>query len=202
MKYSVVDELKRPLENPWLVRVSGWTRDRFLAEAPETQFCEFERGDLIMHSPVRARHQEIVRFLTYLLTTHCGKSGAGRVLNGPAALQLSEDIIREPDIFVIPEERVPGMGQLPVVAVPSIIIEVVSPSTRNLDLRVKPEEYRAIGVSEYWSVDYERQELTVHWPFKVVKAGSLASGALAEFRITVDWLWQDPLPRETDCIRT
>lgn len=42
MRLKVVDELKRPLEGPWLVRIPGWTRERYLSEAPETQFCEYE----------------------------------------------------------------------------------------------------------------------------------------------------------------
>ena len=200
MKYSVVDELKQPVQGPWLVRVSGWTMERYLAEAPEMQFCEFERGDLIMHSPVKVRHQKTVRFVTFLLTHHCSSKNVGEVMNGPAALRVFEDVAREPDIFVIPPDRVPGMGELPVVAVPSLIIEVASPSTRQLDLKVKADEYRELGVAEYWAVDTERKELTTHWPAKVMKSGILESFALPGFKIKVDWLWQDPLPPEVDCL--
>jgi len=201
MRVSVVDERKRPLEEPWLVLIPGWTRERYLAEAPEMQFCEYEGGELAMHSPVRARHQQQVRFLTYLLGHHCSTRG-GEVLNGPAVLQIAHDILREPDIFVIPPERVPGMGDLPIVAVPSLIVEVISPSTRNLDLKTKADEYRALGVAEYWAVDDEKRELVAHWPRRVITTGILESAALPGFRLTVDWLFQDPLPRETDCIRS
>ena len=200
MKLDVVDEAKRALEGPWLVRVPGWTRERFLAEAPEMRFCEFERGELVMPSPVKVRHQRHVIFLSYLLKTHCESTGAGEVLNGPAVLDVSDDVLREPDIFVVPVEGASGMGEHLVTAVPSLVIEVVSPSTRSLDLRVKSGEYRAKGVAEYWAVDDERRELTAHWPARVVSAGILESTALPGFRINVDWLWQDPLPRALDCV--
>ena len=200
MKYSLVDELKQPVTGPWLVRVPGWTMERYLAEAPETQFCEFESGDLIMNSPARGRHQDEVFFLATLLRVHCAREGAGKMLGGPAVLRVSEAVGREPDLFIIPPERVPGMGDLPIVAVPSLIIEVVSPSTRHLDLKVKAGEYRELGVAEYWAVDSEREELTTHWPVKVVKSGILESTALPGFKIKVDWLWQDPLPPDTDCL--
>ncbi|MBI2899511.1 MAG: Uma2 family endonuclease [Planctomycetes bacterium] len=199
MRVTLLDEEKRPLPGPWLVRIPGWTRQRYLAEAPESQFCEFERGEILMHSPVAVRHQQIVRFLTYLLLHYCRTHRGGEVLNGPAVLQVSEDTCREPDIFVIPPERVAGMGDLPVVAVPSLIVEVVSPGTRNLDLRIKSAEYRATGAAEYWAVDYERRELTAHWPARVPTSGTLESSALSGFRIQAEWLWTDPLPSEIEC---
>ena len=200
MKLSVVDGEKRAIEGPWLLRIPGWTRERFLAEAPEMRFCEFERGELVMPSPVKARHQRHVRFLTVLLNDHCERTGAGEVFNGPAVLDVSEEVLREPDIFVVPAEGAPAGDELLITAVPSLVIEVISPSTRGLDLRVKAEEYRAKGVAEYWAVDYDRRELTAHWPVRVVSTGVLESVALPGFRITVDWLWQDPLPRAIDCV--
>jgi len=36
---------------------------------------------------------------------------------------------------------------------PEIVVEVVSPSSRQRDYQEKPEEYLRLGVSEYWIVD-------------------------------------------------
>jgi hypothetical protein len=45
--------------------------------------------------------------------------------------------------------------------VPEIVVEVVSPSSRNRDDNEKPEEYLRAGVKEYWIVDSERAALIV-----------------------------------------
>ena len=45
--------------------------------------------------------------------------------------------------------------------VPEIVVEVVSPSSRNRDFNEKPEEYLRAGVKEYWIVDSERWALIV-----------------------------------------
>ena len=45
--------------------------------------------------------------------------------------------------------------------VPEIVVEVVSPSSRDRDYDEKPEEYLRAGVKEYWIVDSERRALIV-----------------------------------------
>ncbi len=45
--------------------------------------------------------------------------------------------------------------------VPEIVVEVVSPSSRNRDYNEKPEEYLLAGVKEYWIVDSEHRAMVV-----------------------------------------
>ncbi|MEX1096981.1 MAG: Uma2 family endonuclease [Planctomycetales bacterium] len=46
--------------------------------------------------------------------------------------------------------------------IPELLIEIVSPSSRNRDYQEKPEEYLRFGVKEYWIIDGEKRELLVH----------------------------------------
>jgi Uma2 family endonuclease len=46
--------------------------------------------------------------------------------------------------------------------VPEIVIEVVSPSSRDRDYGEKREEYLAFGVLEYWVVDADERRMIVH----------------------------------------
>ena len=43
------------------------------------------------------------------------------------------------------------------------MIEVVSPSTRNMDYGKKAFKYLNSGVREYWIVDREKNRITVHY---------------------------------------
>jgi Uma2 family endonuclease len=45
--------------------------------------------------------------------------------------------------------------------VPEIVIEVVSPSSRQRDYEEKPEEYLRLGVKEYWIVDADERAMVV-----------------------------------------
>lgn len=207
MIMDVVDETRKIITHPYLLRLPGWTWERYLGEAPEMRFCEFENGDLVMHSPVDADHQRSVRFLSYLLNTYCLRKHAGEVLNGPAVLKIAPQIGREPDIFVLsPKESTMAKG-MPLVVVPVFIVEITSRSTLRLDLETKPMEYGELGIPEYWVVDRSGRTLHQHFmekkSYQVTKwkSGKLASRALKGFFIEVDWLWQDPLPSEIECIK-
>ena len=46
--------------------------------------------------------------------------------------------------------------------VPEIVFEVLSPSTKQRDLMVKPAKYKAAGVKEYWIIDPISRTVIVH----------------------------------------
>ncbi len=43
------------------------------------------------------------------------------------------------------------------------MIEIVSPSSRRMDYRLKLPVYREAGVREYWIVDYHKKMISVHF---------------------------------------
>ena len=45
---------------------------------------------------------------------------------------------------------------------PEIVFEILSPSTRQRDLRIKVVKYEEIGVKEYWIIDPKVKTVTVH----------------------------------------
>jgi Uma2 family endonuclease len=46
--------------------------------------------------------------------------------------------------------------------IPDIVVEVVSPSSRQRDYEEKPEEYLLFGVREYWIIDRAENQMLVH----------------------------------------
>jgi hypothetical protein len=57
MKVMVVDEQKEMINEPYVVRLGGWTLERYLREAPEQRVREFVRGEVLMFSPATAEGQ-------------------------------------------------------------------------------------------------------------------------------------------------
>src|SRR3989304_4358667 len=75
------------ISEPYLVRIAGWTEERYFREAPETWFFEFEDGEVIVHSPTSPGHQELILFLSILLQGYLRHRRLGKVLNGPAGVR-------------------------------------------------------------------------------------------------------------------
>jgi Uma2 family endonuclease len=208
MKVMVVDERKEPLREPYMVRLGCWTLERYLKEAPEHLIWEFVRGEVVMYSPATAEHQRLVGFLFRLLQGYCEAKGWGEVLTGPAAVQLLPDVVREPDLFVLPPEEVPKAKGVPLKVRPALVVEVTSPSTRAIDLKEKTEDYALAGVPEYWVVDSEREEMHV---FRLegegerykqeVAAGRVESRSIPGFWLKAEWLLKSPLPPVAERLR-
>jgi Uma2 family endonuclease len=207
MKLKVVDERKEPIAEPYVLRLGGWTLERYLREAPESAVWEYVRGEVVMHSPATAEHQDLVGFVFRLLAGYCEARGWGKVLMGPAAIRILPDVVREPDVFVVPPEEVQKARGVPLDLRPALVVEVVSPATRTMDVGEKAEEYRQAGIPEYWLVDAERREVAVHrlsgGAWKVEPAGGvrLVSRAVPGFWLDGRWLFQEPLPPADACLR-
>ncbi|MBI4566871.1 MAG: Uma2 family endonuclease [Planctomycetes bacterium] len=208
MRLLVCDEKRLPIEQPWVIRLPGWTEEQFLRDAPEKRFCEFVRGEVIMPAPVNWRHQAVCGFLSCLACGYCANRGREMVLSGPAALHVAPDVIREPDIFVLPAGQQPvGDGVLVEGVVPALIVEILSPSTRTIDLADKAREYADMGVPDYWAVDLAACRLHAHrlgddgYDVSIHDQGRVRCGSIPGFWIDAGWLWRQPLPSEPECLK-
>lgn len=206
---KIITQEGEELEEPYLLRIGGWTEERYFEEASETRIVEFEDGELIMHSPASIRHQQLVRFLTFLLGGYVSSQQMGEVVNGPAVVQLRPGLDYEPDIFFVATGQLKYLGEAYFSGAPTLIIEVLSPGSRNHDLRTKASHYGEYGVSEYWAVDPQRKTVYQHLlptvsstVYQVGKhtEGRLRSQAVAGFWIDVSWLWATPLSEELACL--
>ena len=200
MPVHLLDRHNRPYTGAYLLRLQGWTLEDYLRLAPENAFVEFVRGEVLMASPVTALHQDVVLFLAALLRAWLPHNQPGmRVSTGPAAVQILPDVVREPDVFVLPPEAEAVLDQVPLPVVPRLVIEVTSPSTRTVDLVEKPLDYAQAGVPEYWVVDMQEQAVIQHLPeqgtrytARRVVRGWVASRVLPGFWVKVAWLFPRP----------
>lgn len=206
MALKVVTDLGSELMTAPEVRLPGWSEERYFAEAPEAGFFELKDGELIMHSPVSLEHQREVRFLNTLLWDYVRTQRLGEVLEGPAVLRLRQNLSREPDIFFVAHRRADQMDEQHVDAPVDLVIEVTSPDSEDRDLYEKRDEYEEAGIEEYWVVDLSTHRVVSHrlidGEFEATTAaeGRLESGVVQGFWIQVEWLWQRPLPNETECL--
>lgn len=105
-------------------------------------------GALVMTPAPGYRHQDVVGHLHVLLVTACPADL--KVMLAPFDVTLAENTVVEPDLLVARKSDFTGRD-LP--AAPLLAVEVLSPSTRRIDLVLKKSRYEAAGCPSYWVVD-------------------------------------------------
>ncbi len=113
-------------------------------------------GALIVTPSPAVPHQRVVGNLHLLLRAACPDDL--EVMLAPLDVTVSDVTVLQPDLLVAPRTALAGrtMAGLPVLAV-----EVLSPSTRLIDLELKRAAFERAGVASYWAVDPEVPSLTV-----------------------------------------
>jgi Uma2 family endonuclease len=124
---------------------------------------ELLEGELILNPVPRRDHREIVANLDWILQRFLRASGSGRVYTHPVDLYLGRHDIVQPDLVVIRDARLgiyrpEGNIDEP----PDIVVEILSPGTRAIDLVRTMALYARSGVSEYWIADPERRILGIN----------------------------------------
>lgn len=110
---------------------------------------------LVSPSPTH-RHQRAVTRLGLLLGNACPSDQ--ELLVAPFDVVLADDTVLQPDLLVA---DVRDLADARVPLAPHLVVEVLSPSTRRVDLLLKRSRYEAAGVPAYWIVDPEEPSLTV-----------------------------------------
>ena len=113
-------------------------------------------GVLIVSPGPRHGHQTVVGNVYLRLREACP---AGlQVLFAPFAVALSDDTEVQPDLLVAPRSQFTDK-ELP--GPPLLAVEVLSPSTRRVDLLLKRDRLQSAGVPSYWLVDPDEPSIIV-----------------------------------------
>ena len=119
----------------------------------EDQKAEFINGEIIMHSPVKRNHLNVVGNLFRLLSVYVISRDLGQVDSEKALISLTRNDY-EPDICFWGKDKAKHFyeNQMQHPA-PDLIVEVLSKGTAERDRGIKFKDYAAHGVTEYWIVD-------------------------------------------------
>lgn len=130
---------------------------------PEGQRAELIDGQIYDMAPPKRIHQKLINRLSQTITNYVDlKQGGCEVYSAPFAVFLSQDNKNyvEPDISVIYDKD--KLDDLGCNGAPDWIIEIISPSTQQMDYGIKLFKYRAAGVREYWIINPITQTVNVY----------------------------------------
>ena len=131
---------------------------------PEGERAELIDGKMYMMASPTLTHQDILVWLSAEIFNYIrAHKGNCRVVPAPFGVYIKKDEHNffEPDISVICDRD--KLDQKGCHGAPDWVIEIVSPSSRRMDYRLKLPVYREAGVREYWIVDHHKQKITVHF---------------------------------------
>ena|SRR3990167_8879297 len=120
---------------------------------PADKRYEIIDGDSHMVPAPNTHHQKISRNLELILWDFVKKRNLGEVLDAPVDVILSNEDIVQPDLVFISKKRLGILTEKNVIGAPDLVVEILSPSTKNLDKDIKRKLYEKYGVLEYWIVD-------------------------------------------------
>lgn len=113
-------------------------------------------GVLIVSPGPQLPHQDMVGNLHLLL--RASVPAHLKVVLAPFAVGISDDTELQPDLIVAPRDQF-TRKELP--GAPLLAVEVLSPSTRRIDLLLKRDRLQQAGCPSYWLVDPEGPSVTV-----------------------------------------
>jgi Uma2 family endonuclease len=162
------------------------TEDDLAAMPDDGHRYELLDGTLLVTPAPNVDHQRCVGALLALLRD--ARQSGHTVLHAPLDVRLSRTTVLEPDVLVA---RTVDLTPARLEGPPLLAVEVLSPSTRHIDLGTKRLAYEAAGVPAYWLVDPDGPSLTVleldagRYVERATVAGNEAFHATVPFAVTV-----------------
>lgn len=143
-----------------LPRGRAFTREALETMPDDGRRYELVDGSLIVTPAPSRRHQRVVVRLAVLLDAACPDSL--EVLVAPFDVALDDHTVLQPDLLVA---RRADFNDRDLPRAPLLAVEVLSPSTRAVDLTLKRSRYEAAGCPSYWVVDPDEPSL-VAWELR------------------------------------
>jgi len=134
------------------------------AMPPDGNRYEIIDEELVVSATPNKKHARWSGILFDLLRGR-EKAGFGEAYHAPVDVRLfagRDTPIVQPDLLFIRHERLHIFGPDLVEGAPDLVVEILSPSTRTLDLTRKAQLYAEAGVPEYWVADQDEPSLRIY----------------------------------------
>src|SRR5260370_23501277 len=150
--------------------------DDYARIPPDGKRYELLEGDLFVTPAPSPLHQRVSKRLQRKLEVYFEARGLGEVFNAPIDVILTLHDVVQPDLVVVTDPaQISGRG---IEGAPALVVEVLSPTTRDHDRTTKARRYAALGGRHYWVLDPEGSRLDCYRLERggVVPAGRPGSG--------------------------
>jgi len=183
------------IEGDYIILKPDVSEEEFWELSNEDSNYELIDGVLVIHSPATEEHEDIFRYLNAILGFYLEETQQGKIYGSRFVMRLSQKWNPEPDLMIITPENYQNITSTRYEGPADIVIEILSKSTKDIDLTKKLPKYLESGVREVWIIDPEEKKITFHSksekrdfsdPNSTVSLDSIVFGKLP---IQVNWIW-------------
>jgi Uma2 family endonuclease len=123
---------------------------------------ELHDGELSVTPAPGTRHQRVIGAMYVLLRAQVEARRLGEVFLSPVDCILSDVTVVQPDLVYLDPSRAPLVSERGIEGPPTLVVEVLSPSTTTIDRSRKRELYARHEIPYYWIVDPETRTIEAH----------------------------------------
>ena len=131
-----------------------WEDVRDMRGLPHEAF-EYVDGYAVEQPVARLAHAQLRTWLLHIGQSFIESTSYGTCEGEPFAIRIPDGNRRMPDVFFWPKTVEVNEDDHAIEEPADLVIEILSPSTREIDFGPKYEEYEAAGCREYWILDPE-----------------------------------------------
>lgn len=131
-----------------------------------TQRLEFINGEIYLLSSPSSFHQDMLAHLFILFNNYL-KGKTCKAYLAPFDVHfykkgLSEPDVMQPDITVACDHKTTINEKGRYMGTPTLVVEILSSSTRSKDMVDKLNTYMLSGVKEYWAIDKKNKQIYIY----------------------------------------
>jgi len=146
-----------------IVSTAKMTARQFLelGEDPPGVRLELVNGEVAVSPSPIPEHSYAEKMLSHLLLQHIEQHDLGRLYGDVDTIFGTHDV-RRPDIIFFAKTRLHLVGKKAMEGAPDLCVEILSPSSIEVDRVDKFEQYQNAGVANYWIVDPARHTIEAY----------------------------------------
>jgi Uma2 family endonuclease len=125
---------------------------------PEGTRAELIEGILYISPAPFLNHQDALVSLTLQIGNYLAKKKLGKIYVSPVDVYLNDNNAYQPDLVVVLNDNISILKDHGIAGAPDLVVEILSPGTKQFDQVNKKKIYEKSGVKEYWIVDPATKE--------------------------------------------
>ena len=160
---ALLPTIRRGADTMGMVAPTYWTTDMVRRLPDDGNRYEVVYGELLVTPAPRLDHQLLVSRLAVAIAKYLEHEPVGVMLTSPADISWGQDVLVQPDVFVIPHDEARTREWSRVRSL-LLVVEVLSATTERADRFTKRRRYQEAGVPLYWVADGAEQRVEVWTP--------------------------------------
>jgi len=156
-------------------------------------------GELFVTPSPASRHQIVLANLVSVLSPYVRQRGTGMVLFAPLDVIFADTSIAVPDLIYLDNERRSLLSNRGMEGPPTLVVEILSPSTARTDRRRKFALYARFGVDFYWIIDpiertleaFRREATGYVLTRRAISGEACRLSPFDDLDLAIDDLWRD-----------